>query len=141
MIVGFTGTRDGMTAAQLETVRELLAAFSKIDAAHHGDCVGADQEFHEMCAALNIPIHIHPPSDDSKRAFCQGAIAIRQPRDYLSRDQAIVDAATILIAAPQTEQEKRRAGTWTTVRYARDCWKRIFIVLPDGRIAIERNDE
>src|SRR5258708_990516 len=43
--VGFTGSRAGMTPAQLEQVRALVRG---ADEGHHGDCVGADEKFHAV---------------------------------------------------------------------------------------------
>jgi len=65
--LGFTGTQRGMTPDQLEGVAEVVAAFSSVTSAHHGDCVGADAEFHGTCRAAEIPLHIYPPTKDDKR--------------------------------------------------------------------------
>lgn len=58
-------------------------------------------------------------------------------KDYLARNHDIVDAAGLLIAAPSGPAEKRRSGTWATVRHARKQGTRIWIVLPSGEIAVE----
>jgi hypothetical protein len=49
--IGFTGTRHGMTPAQRHAVSQLIAELAAGAAftAHHGDCVGADAEFHDLC--------------------------------------------------------------------------------------------
>ena len=43
--VGFTGSRTGTTKEQRQTLRQLVSQcpFAEF---HHGDCVGADQDFH-----------------------------------------------------------------------------------------------
>ena len=139
--LGFTGTQRGLTPDQLEGVREVVAEFNSVIAAHHGDCVGADAEFHGICKSLNIPTHIHPPTKDDKRAFCSDAASVATPKDYLVRNHDIADAAQVLIAAPSGDTEKRRSGTWSTVRYARKVGLRVFLVYPSGEIAFEDNDE
>ena len=48
MIIGFTGSRKGMTGEQAAVVMRLLLSATE---GHHGDCVGADEQFHEMCMA------------------------------------------------------------------------------------------
>jgi len=49
MNIGFTGTRSGMNYFQKRHVSKLLEDYSSICVtAHHGDCVGADAEFHEL---------------------------------------------------------------------------------------------
>jgi len=45
MRVGFTGTSQGMTRPQQEAVAALLLD-PVPNEAHHGNCVGADAEFH-----------------------------------------------------------------------------------------------
>ena len=42
--IGFTGTRQGMTAEQKSALRNLLDGGA--GDFHHGDCIGADSEAH-----------------------------------------------------------------------------------------------
>lgn len=86
---------------------------------HHGDCVGGDEEAHEIALALGFRIVVHPPLNRSKRAFCTGAFQVLKPKSYITRNHDIVDVCRLLIAAPKTEEEELRSGTWATVRYAR----------------------
>jgi hypothetical protein len=94
----------------------------------HGDCVGADAQAHAMAKADGFRVVIHPPSDDSKRAFCQGD-AVLAPPPYLVRNRRIVDASGVLVATPQGDEELR-SGTWSTVRYARKIRRAIKIIAP-----------
>jgi len=137
--VGFTGTREGMSEHQKEMLSRILtAALVQGDPIffHHGDCKGADAEAHEIMCQLrenvkNIPapkIVIHPPVKRVMRAYCQGADEILPPQDYLDRDRAIVDCCIGMIAAPKTNKEELRSGTWYTVRYARKTSKPVFIL-------------
>ena len=70
MVIGFTGTSKGMSPYQKQRILELLKEL-KPHLVRHGDCVGADTEFHQIACSLNIKTCIHPPDNDSKRSFCQ----------------------------------------------------------------------
>ena len=59
MKLGFTGTRRGMTSDQQIRVTLLVAELGPKEA-HHGDCVGADAEFHEQFKYLATVMHAHP---------------------------------------------------------------------------------
>jgi hypothetical protein len=141
--IGFTGTREGMSEHQKETLSRILTAFlvqgsvqDDVIVFHHGDCKGADAEAHEIVCQLreimkDVPtprIIIHPPVKRIMRAYCQGADEILPPKDYLERDRAIVDSCIGIFAAPKTDKEERRSGTWYTVRYARKTNKRVVVL-------------
>ena len=64
-----TGNRYGMSDDAKIKLTDFIKN-NKIDEVHHGDCVGADKEFHDICASNNIKIIIHPPIDEKLRAFC-----------------------------------------------------------------------
>jgi hypothetical protein len=135
MIVGFTGTRHGMTAAQFWVVCEVLSGLLPIAEVHHGDCVGADADFHRAAACLTV--HAHPPTDERLRAFCDADV-VHEARPYLARDADIVAASTVLIACPGERQEQRRSGTWATVRMARKAGKPVVLIYSDGDVVRER---
>lgn len=140
MHVGFTGTQKGMTPAQYGTLSELVAGWGSGLVFHHGDCVGADAQAHELVRALQpgARIHGHPPSNSSKRSW-RIFDSIQHPRSYLARNRDIVDACTLLVATPAQPQEVLRSGTWATVRYARG-WrhKRLIVIRPDGEMETRR---
>src|SRR5688572_8508535 len=131
MKIGFTGTQIGMTQAQKKAVTEFLKS-SKPEEVHHGDCIGADEDFHNICLYLDIPVVIHPPVKDSKRAFCKNYKEIRKSKEYLERNHDIVDETDCLIACPKSEKEELRSGTWATIRYARFVNRNETIIYPDG---------
>lgn len=137
MKIGFTGTQRGMTPSQIAFITESLTDLESVSSAHHGDCVGADAEFHSICRSLGFDITLHPLKVDSKRAFCEGATATKAPRDYLDRNHDIVDACDQIFCAPSGMTEKVRSGTWATVRYARKKAKSIIIAWPDGTVTTE----
>lgn len=129
MVIGFTGTSKGMTAYQKQRVLELLQEL-KPDLVRHGDCVGADTDFHLIACSLNIPTCIHPPDNDSKRAFNQSD-CILPLKPYLDLNKEIVDMSNILISTPETTKEDLHSGTWFFVRYAKRAGKEVIICNPD----------
>ena len=126
-VIGFTGTRKGMTARQKEELRNLLLPSDQF---HHGDCLGADTEAHAIAREIGCSsIVIHPSDLVDQRAFCNGDI-VRRVKAPLTRNRIIVYNATFLIAAPATSHEVLRSGTWATIRYARDAGKHMRILEP-----------
>lgn len=138
MNTGFTGTSQGMSDDQKAAVKNYL-----IDnfggSFHHGDCVGADAEASEIAAELGLWIVVHPPENESKRAFCQKVRVILPPKPYLERNRDIVNSCDRLIATPLEGGEILRSGTWATVRYARKVGKPVTIIYRDGTIIHEDN--
>lgn len=133
--IGFTGTRHGMTQAQRAAVYEFLYTREGGEF-HHGDCIGADAEAHDVAAMAGFDpndggIVVHPPTDPKARAFKTCSIVL-DPLPYLVRNRAIVDETSWLIATPAEAVEQARGGTWYTVRYARSLKKNLRIFLPDG---------
>lgn len=136
--IGFTGTREGMTEAQKAVLFGMLLGFRDSIQLHHGDCIGADEQAHQIAIEMNVRVVIHPSDDSSARAFCLGSYSMRFPKGYLDRDRDIVHDTELLIATPKENQEQRRGGTWFTIRYARSLAKPITIILPSGETRIER---
>lgn len=125
-IIGFTGTRSGMSERQLASL-EFYLKESGCETLHHGDCVGADSQADELARSLGIKIEIHPPSDPKKRAFCheRGPSKLWDEKPYLERNMDIVDVCEWLIAAPKvTAEESSYSGTWATIRYAKKAGRR-----------------
>lgn len=142
MIIGFTGTQKGMTARQFYWLSKTLiklASSETLTKAHHGDCIGADDEFHfllcldEAFMWKNVIIEIHPSTIESKRAFNKADI-IHDPKAPLERNKNIVDASDLLIATPKEKEEVLRSGTWSTIRHVRKLKKEIIIIYPDGSL-------
>lgn len=130
---GFTGTRHGMTAKQKDALGSFLSGSS--GELHHGDCIGADAEAHDIAMDLGYCPVIHPPSDYSHRAWCVvPKHLMRDEKTHFARNRDIVDETTALIAAPAEAEEQQRGGTWYTVRYAKKRGKSVVVILPDGSI-------
>lgn len=138
--LGFTGTRDGMTIQQRWKVVDLLKSFDFYEV-HHGDCVGSDNQFHEIVREHfpNIPIVIHPPIVSTLRAWCTGDIWLPEAR-YIDRNHDIVNASQVIIATPNGTEtpNKHGGGTWSTVRYAQRRKVPVYVILPDGEVEIKK---
>lgn len=133
--VGFTGTRVGMTPDQRLTVAALLDDVS-ISWVHHGDCIGADADFHRIARAQGLKIKGHPPTEPALRAWCDFD-EIAEPKPYLDRDRDIVAETAWLIATPKESVRRSYGGTWRTVGFASEATKPTVIVWPDGSLERE----
>lgn len=131
--IGFTGTREGMTDMQLFHLEKLLREMRGPIEAHHGDCVGADKEFHEICRNLNVyKVVVHPPKDNKLRAYCAGDV-VMPVHTYSVRNFNIVMASELVIGAPFLTYYQR-GGTWQTIGLARSNGRQNIVLYPDGRI-------
>lgn len=118
-----------MTDAQFYTVgRFMLRPPGEL---HHGDCVGADSQMHDIARMNGWFIVVHPPDNPKLRAFREGD-AIWRPLPYLARNSEIVHVADVMLATPAQHEEQRRSGTWSTIRYARKIGTPLVIIWPDG---------
>ena len=133
MKLGMTGTREGASQQAIDSFCRYLLTMN-INEAHHGDCVGADQQFHQLVTQRGIKTIVHPPIKGIYRAHCQGT-EIRERKDYLDRNRDIVDESDTLVAFPKSNVEEARSGTWHTVRYARQQSKPVMLFFPDGTVS------
>jgi hypothetical protein len=135
MRVGFTGTRAGLSVVQRKSLVRLIDTIrGEVTETHHGDCVGADAEFHDICLVREMFIVIHPPINPKWNAYCAGYDDIREHKTYHDRDQDIVNETDLLIACPKTFTPIEHSGTWYTAGYARAVDKPIWFVYPDGTV-------
>jgi len=129
-----------MTEKQQEALFDLVRYGSTIKGTfeefHHGDCIGADEQSHELMQEYVSQIIIHPPINGSKRAFCKksdwGDPKILDPKEYIARNHDIVNAVDLMIATPAEFDEQLRSGTWATIRYAKKIKRDLVIIYPDG---------
>jgi len=139
MRVGFTGTRERLTKAQITTMREFLRAL-RPSRGDHGDCVGGDTAFHVAIRELDVPVTLHPPTNAEFRAYVwvseKLGDVVCPEKGYLERDQDIARSTDFLLVCPKGP-EAARSGTWFTVRCARNRKKTIVIVWPDGSTTLE----
>ena len=130
--VGFTGTRQGMTPYQMNSLEACLQfAFDGPGSEfHHGLCIGADDEAAQIAYAVGYKIIAHPgivhPSKSGSFAHNDQVLERKLP---LIRNHDIVDAVNELYAAPKESREVLRSGTWATIRYARK--RGIYIAVLD----------
>jgi hypothetical protein len=111
MKIGFTGTREGMSRVQAHHCQLVLAwlfAASKLRpelhyGRHERAVLLADQEAATLATALGYQSEPH----------------YAMVGEELDRNREIVAAVSVLIAAPLTDKEEQRSGTWATVRAAR----------------------
>ncbi|HET7584983.1 MAG TPA: hypothetical protein VFK13_08750 [Gemmatimonadaceae bacterium] len=137
MIIGVTGTRRGISIAQLRAYTMLLDQNRPAEV-HHGDAVGADAELHRAARALGFRIVVHPPLGKKHRAFCEGDV-VHRPKSREARDRDVVDASDLLFAAPaEPGVEGPNTGTWYTVQYALWRGTPIVLVWPDGTREVDR---
>jgi hypothetical protein len=134
MILAFTGTRKGMTPRQHSIVKQILEEFEPSEV-HHGGCIGADQEFHELCIYMLVPvIHIWLSNLKHSQAAILGSSAVRTiihaEQPPLDRNWDIVREADLVVACPESAVESLRSGTWATVRYADQLNKTIKVIKP-----------
>jgi hypothetical protein len=130
MKIGFTGSREGLTDRQKTALREILSRSKESDSDefHHGDCIGADEEAYLIAEELDYRIICHPPTNPRLRAFC-ASYEERPPKQYLKRNEDIVEEADIVVACPRQKVEVLRSGTWATIRRARKAGK-LEIIFP-----------
>ena len=136
-IMGFSGTRIGMTDIQKAAVTDLFRVIGPPEI-HHGDCQGADEEFHRIAAVTGVTrIVVHPPTNPTLRAFCKGDVVL-EPLPYHDRNRAIVANCGLLVAAPQSAYVA--GGTWWTIKEAERQGRRTIIIYPDGRVVDRGGD-
>jgi len=129
-----------MTEKQSDALADLVRYGNTIKGTyeefHHGDCIGADAQSHEIMEQYAEGIVIHPPINGSKRAFCKKSDwvdpKILDPKEYIARNHDIVNSVDLMIATPAEFHEQIRSGTWATIRYAKKIKKDLVIIYPDG---------
>lgn len=132
--VGITGTQDGLNHVQLKLVNYFLCGLyyhHDIEVEiHEGQCIGADEQISQLARNLGFKVIGHPPLNQSKVSTFVPDVML-PPLDYLDRNHAIVDDGwNLLIAAPKTNKEVLRSGTWATIRYARRQHRPIQYIMP-----------
>ena len=138
--IGFTGTRDGFTAAQKQYFETLLAGIALANRYadfHHGDCEGADAEAHDIVRQLcpDWTIHIHPgPEGDSYRAGRTGDVYY-PPKTHFARNRDIVHASSLIIGVSKAPQRLARGGTWYTLDFAVKAKVPTKVLWPAGGVA------
>ena len=132
--IGFTGNRHGLSEEQKEDIKSILDKYKNIIVSH-GDCVGSDTDFHNLCVTYreqhpetSLEIHIFPPDNPTLRAFNEGDLLMKE-NSYLGRNLQIIKYSSFLIACPiDKNKEELRSGTWSTIRQAQKRNVKIYIL-------------
>lgn len=127
--VGFTGTRQGMSARQRSRFHKLLW-LSGATHFHHGGCVGADIDAHRIAKGLRLTVEVHPCTLAGQQGNFSSADVVHPTKPPLERNRDIVDAVGRMFACPRTPTEELRSGTWATIRYARRRCRQLTILKP-----------
>jgi predicted Rossmann fold nucleotide-binding protein DprA/Smf involved in DNA uptake len=152
MILGFTGTLQGMTEEQKTAVTLRIAGLCPL-VLIHGGAIGADRDIHGIALhyVINtIPriIEVYPENVTVHRSAAYWShparriaveetgrqLIVHPARKPLKRNHIIAERCDRLLATPATSEEQLRSGTWATIRYARKMGKPITIIRPDGTI-------
>lgn len=112
-VVGFFDNPDGMTPAQRDALKSLLAETKPTKVIHPGGYRGAVARFHGICLNMKIPIE----QPVSEREICK--------------------VADMVIATPKETREPARRldkddGVWESIRYARHRDVPMRIIMPNG---------
>lgn len=122
MILGFTGTRRGLSPTQFHALSLVIQQYGEFTELHHGCCIGADEQAHRELSPfvsgdiVGWPCTLTNQVSDWCLDHCTKLMSTKPP---LVRNQQIVQHCDILVAAPLTSEEQLRSGTWHTIRYAR----------------------
>lgn len=140
MIIGFTGSREGMSERQKNAFLAVVSTGSAVIFLH-GGCRGADVEARDIVASLAasqiVKIECHPGDEkqwenDSVWAHSPPNPYVRNHTHsidaYLNRNKTIAKKSDILIAAPLEMQDPGRGGTWDTIRKAKALGKPIILL-------------
>ena len=141
MIIGFTGTRNGMTDAQINRVAQILEdeePTKTID----GMCVGSDAGFALLSSGLGVytigyPGHSKLDEDDMTYRDPNPRDEERESKTHFERNRDIVNECDIMIATPSGDNFDHRGGTNYTIKYALKVGKEINIILPNGDVLNE----
>jgi hypothetical protein len=144
-----------MTQGQKDSLFGILDYFGcfkgTITEIHHGDCVGADEEFDNTVVTTlkqdTVIRVIHPPVDTEHQAnmaaknngFYKETI-ISVPQTHLKRNRNVVEATDILIATPEQESDPGWGGTWYTYNHARKHDKPTYLIQPSGNVIAHDNE-
>lgn len=165
-VVFFTGTRRGMSDEQRESLLEWL--FNRnVLAGHHGCCIGADEEFHNIIYALRVKGQELPwcehgnyvpwltgwPAEVGPELSCVGRITlddVRLKQAPLTRNRNMaayakwyatsgkpVDIACVACPYESEPPESGRGGTWHAIRQFRAAEIATTIITPTGAIRNE----
>jgi hypothetical protein len=133
MIVGFSGSRNGMNQTQLDNLAMVLTTLP-ITEVRHGANIGADLQFHNLSILLQFKVVLHPSNNPKRQTPCPGAAYSFAPQSHYARNRHIVNASSVLISVPESTIRDIQIGGWFIVHYAEEHAKRVILLWPDGQI-------
>jgi hypothetical protein len=133
--VGISGTRQGATKDQVETLRDFFGS-TRITRLTHGGCHGVD----EQADAIYREVHPNPivsvyPAIGGKGTYHEPEI-IHNEMEPLKRNRLIVEDSDLMLIVPARPNEIRRSDTWATYRYSVQQGVINIVILPDGTTRI-----
>lgn len=132
-ILGFTGSKKGLTPAQLDTFARRLWSKSWAGFVHTG--VGAAaQAAHFVAIARGLSVIVYTV-DGTRGVFLPGERTTLMPsRPLLLARAALVESCAVLVACP-SGPENTRSETWKDILRARAERRPVVLVWPDGTVA------
>jgi hypothetical protein len=139
----FSGRRDDLSDSQKIMVVNFIRLI-KFKCAFHGDCIGADGQFHDLVRENRKKawIEVYPSPYEAMRAFKEGDLT-HEAMKAAERDKYMINQGEILLAAPPTKQPVK-SGTWANISFAETCEtiQKIIVIAPDGQFCVrERLDK
>lgn len=137
--IGVTGTRDGMSLKQKETLLEILEHIihkhPSIKESHHGQCVGVDVEFAIIVKEdFNLKVVSHPPLKTELIGSCFNH-EVKEPKSYFERNRDIVNSSDLMFVIPrENTPQKNKGGTWYTYHYSLKNKKPTILIEPSGSL-------
>lgn len=136
LLVGFTGTRKGMTAYQKDTLSTFLSEHPL--ELHLGDAIGADSEAFDLMVQANNTfgwkrptVLIGYPSDRPEYRANRDYDMEHHPMPPMDRNRLIVERTQLLIGCPRSTRNFE-TGTWRTVGFALERRTDVYVIRPDG---------
>ena len=139
--IGFSGTRYGMTLLQRRAVYRVFRWYRDNRNAitvHHGSCVGADAEAHDIARMLGMAVALHPGVSEDCSGYLRAECTMREgervwrPASYAVRSQTIAACTGVLVAAPHESRPSR--GTNHAISCAVRLGRPAVVVSADGHM-------
>jgi len=145
MRLGVTATKSGMNPLQVPLAKQILSRRS-ITTLCHGDCIGGDEECHEIFCATRVPgpassfapdqprwpVCVHPPAAEERRAHVKGYTTLDIPLPFRDRDRKMLRHIELLIGIPRTPYVTPYSGTWATIGDAVKLGLMVLVIMPTG---------
>lgn len=139
MKIGFLGTLREFTQVQRDLFIDTIIKFGVVEEFHHGDCVGSDENAHNIIRLIapDCEICVHPPVREMHRAYCEGDVDFVQ-MDYIARNQEIVDFSDVVVACiHEFIKGQARSGAndpWRAIEYAKSQKIHTIIINNEGKV-------